>query len=114
MTLSTTLRSSAVATGAYAHDELELIHTVVGGVLNAAAMFMWSAVHELLFARQKSLVNALASGAAVSALAYVVDYHVVPKRFTRGSSPRLPRRGMAAMYVALGLSLAARGLQAQR
>ena len=99
---------------AYARDELDIKHTLVGAVLNAGAMVMWSAVHSWLFARRPTVIGALASGAAVSALAYVVDYHVVPKRFTPGFEWKLPRRGMRDMYIALALSLAAAGLVARR
>ena len=94
---------------AYAYDELDAKHTLVGALLNAGAMVMWSAVHELLSPRRPTLARALATGAAVSALAYVVDYHVVPKRFTPGFEHKLPRRGLRDMYIALALSLAAGG-----
>lgn len=92
------------------HDAFDLQHTVVGATLNAAAMLSWAAVQEALlgrWARRGGAARALLGGAAVSALAYWVDYHVVPRRLTPGFEMRLSRAGMTAMYAALALSLAA-------
>ena len=49
----------------------------------------------------------LLSGAAVSALAYLTDYHVVPSRLTPGFEKRLGGRSLLAIYAALAFSLAA-------
>lgn len=49
-------------------------------------------------------------GAAVSTLACVTDYHVVPKRLTPGFELRLPAGALAAAYAALALGLSAREL----
>jgi hypothetical protein len=46
----------------------------------------------------------------VSALAYLTDYHVVPKRLTPGFELRLPGGALAAAYAALALGLSARDL----
>ena len=47
------------------------------------------------------------AGVATSALAYVIDYHVVPDRFTPGFEKRLPERSLGLIYAALALGLAA-------
>ena len=55
-----------------------------------------------------------ARGAATSAIAYVVDYHVVPRRLTPGFELRLPGAALAGIYAAMALGLAARDLLGER
>jgi hypothetical protein len=43
-------------------------------------------------------------------VAYVVDYHVVPKRLTPGIESRLSCRSLLLVYVVLALSLGLGGL----
>ena len=93
---------------AAAHDEASAKYTLPGVMLNAAAITGWAAVHELMFAgrrRPKTLPAAIATGAAVSALAYVTDYYVVPKRFTPGFEKRLSNASLAGIYATLAVSL---------
>jgi len=84
-------------------------YTLLGVALNAAAVTGWALVHEALFSgrRQSGLARPLAAGAATAAIAYVVDYHVVPERFTPGFEKRLSRPALAAVYGVLAASLAA-------
>jgi hypothetical protein len=96
--------------GAAAHDRFDVKHTVVGAALNAGAMLAWAAVQEALlgrWARRGGVARAAAGGVATAALAYVTDYHVVPRRLTPGFEMRLSGDGMAAMYASLALALAA-------
>jgi hypothetical protein len=97
---------------AFACDKLDVEHTLVGAVLNAGAVLSWSALHALLLGQRPHVLRALASGAAVSALAYLVDYHVVPRRLMPGFEVHLRGRGLRTVYVVLALSLAAGGLLA--
>jgi hypothetical protein len=92
-------------------DGVDLKHTVPGLLINAGAGVFWALVHELLLARSPSRdrATAAAAGAAVGALAYAVDYHLVPRRLTPGWELRLSRRGVALGFVALGASLAVAG-----
>lgn len=87
-------------------DAPDFKHTAVGAVLNAGAMASWAAVHELL-PRARWPVAAIAKGALVSALAYVTDYYVVPKRLTPGFEKRFTAGAMLVMYSALAAALAA-------
>jgi hypothetical protein len=93
-------------------DGVDLKHTVPGLLINAGAGVFWALVHELLLARShaRNRATAAATGAAVSALAYAVDYHLIPRRLTPGWELRLSRRGVALGFVALGASLAIAGL----
>jgi hypothetical protein len=88
-------------------DDADIQHTLVGALLNAAAMVSWASVQHLFFPRPRGLWGSAATGAAVAALAYVTDYYVVPKRLTPGFEARLSRGGLAAVYAALAAALAA-------
>ena len=88
-------------------DDADIRHTLVGTLLNAAAMVSWASVQHLFFPRPRGLWGSAATGAAVAALAYVTDYYVVPKRFTPGFEARLSRGALATVYVALAAALAA-------
>lgn len=90
--------------------DASLKYTLTGALVNAAAIGSWAAIHSFLFARHRrppSAAAALASGTAVSALAYVTDYHVVPDRLTPGFEKRLSGRSLFAVYTVLALGLAA-------
>jgi len=90
-------------------NEASWKYTGTGTLLNAAAMFSWAAVYAVLRGprTRTDYVRAATAGAATSALAYVVDYHVVPERFTPGFERRLSNRSLGVIYAALALGLAA-------
>lgn len=90
---------------AFEHSEFDFKHTVVGIGLNVGAMWAWAAVYQLLPPTHR-LTGKLLKGAAVSALAYVTDYYLVPKRFTPGFEQRFTAGSMLKMYGILALSLA--------
>ncbi|WP_327363053.1 hypothetical protein [Caballeronia arvi] len=58
----------------------------------------------------------MSAAAATAIVAYVVDYHVVPKRFTPGFETHLSKRALAMTYVALaaGFAIAALVRRASR
>jgi hypothetical protein len=85
-------------------DGYSLKYTGTGFAANYGASVFWALFYEALSGR----LPPLARGAAVSALAYVTDYHVVPKRLTPGFELRLPAGALAAAYAALALGLSAR------
>jgi hypothetical protein len=96
-------------------DRFDLAHTGAGTLLHGGAAWLWSAVAHQVWRRSgRGLGAAIAVGAGTAALAYVVDYHVVPKRLTPGFELRVSRLGLFAIYgvlggaLALGLSRAAR------
>lgn len=91
-------------------------YTATGAALNSVAVTGWAALHELLLGRfaRKGPAAAVASGAATAGLADVVDYYVVPRRFTPGFEKRLSRGALAGIYGALALSLAAGSLLSRR
>lgn len=88
-----------------------LKYTAIGYVANHGASIFWAMFYELLGWRGKRTpARALTDGALVAATAYVVDYHVVPKRFTPGFEKRLPNSALAAVYAALALGMSMRDL----
>lgn len=91
-------------------DGASMKYTATGFLTNYGAAFLWALGYEALAGRQPSRPRALASGAAVSAAAYVIDYRVVPRRLTPGWQMRLPGSALAALYGVLALGLAGRDL----
>jgi hypothetical protein len=86
-------------------------YTGTGYVLNYVGAMFWAALYEALARkRPRAPAAALAEACAVSAAAYVVDYHVVPRRLSPGFEKRLPGQALAGIYVALALGLSARAL----
>jgi hypothetical protein len=79
-------------------DRPDVRHTLPGLALHFGACIFWAAVYE-------SLPRHPMRGPATAALAYVTDYHVVPRRLTPGWEMRLPGRSLALVYAVLALSL---------
>jgi len=95
---------------AAAHDDYSLQYTATGFVTNHAASVFWAFFYEALAPRRRKAqpAEALVRGAAVSAAAYLVDYHLVPRRLTPGFELRLPRHALVPIYAALALGLSLR------
>lgn len=89
--------------------ELSWKYTGTGTLLNTAAVFSWAAVYAVLRGTRTrtDYARAVTAGVATSALAYVIDYHLVPDRFTPGFEKRLPDRSIGLIYAALAIGLAA-------
>jgi hypothetical protein len=84
-------------------------YTGVGAAANYGASVFWAMFYEALGGgKRRNATRALRDGVLVSALAYVVDYHVVPKRLTPGFELRLPGKALAGIYAALAVGLALR------
>ncbi|HLT89932.1 MAG TPA: hypothetical protein VKZ85_03225 [Woeseiaceae bacterium] len=90
-------------------DEVDLEHTLPGLAINTGASLFWATIYERLFGRADA-GRALLGGAAVAALAYLVDYHLVPKRLTPGWEERVSDRSLAAIFGAMAVSLPIRRL----
>lgn len=87
------------------HDELSVRYTLVGGLLNAAAMLGWAGIQEAVFGRW-AREGSVGRAAVTSALAYATDYHVVPERLTPGFEKRLSPGALACVYGVLATALA--------
>lgn len=74
-------------------------HTVPGVIFNMAGAAWWALVFEKLFGDRRGFPAALLGGTATAGLAYLVDYHIVPKRLTPGWEHRVSR---GSLFMALG------------
>jgi hypothetical protein len=93
--------------------EADVKHTVPALLLNTGATFFWSALYEGAFgkaAEQGRVAKALLGAGSVAALAYVTDYHVVPKRLTPGWEERVSNGSLGIIFAVLALSFPVRGL----
>jgi hypothetical protein len=89
--------------------------TAVGLIVNQAACSFWALLHvALLPPRQRHPRRTMLHAGAISALAYLVDYHMVPRRFTPGFEKVLPRRAFVPIYIAIAAGLAAGALLCRR
>jgi hypothetical protein len=80
-------------------------HTVVGFVTHHGASLFWACAYELL-RRHPHKRPAAGDAAAVTALAAVVDYAVVPKRLRPGWEKVVSPRAIGVAYVAMAVALA--------
>lgn len=81
-------------------------YTLAGLALNTGACWFWA----WLYRKGAYNVYASTSGAAagavgVAALAYVTDYHLIPRRFTPGFELSLSRYSFPWLYAALAAGL---------
>ena len=94
--------------------------TFTGLVIHQASAVFWAALFEAIGhrlargAHRADPVALAAAAASTAATAYVVDYHVVPKRLTPGFDAHLSDRSLTGMYVALALGLAGAALLRSR
>jgi hypothetical protein len=91
-------------------------HTLIGYLTQHAASIFWAALYARVYGHRdeaKRLPQAVAGGIATSAVAYVVDYGLIPKRLTPGYEHRVSPGAMLAIYAALaaGFALGAVALQ---
>jgi hypothetical protein len=91
-----------------AHEGPAGRNTAIGLALHTGASVWWAAFHEAFSGRpeSRSPKRALTAGAATAVLAYVVDYHVVPRRLAPGYEAHLSPVSMVAVYAALALGFA--------
>lgn len=83
-------------------------HSLPGLMINAGAGFWWALVFQKLFgelADRRGPVAAVAGGMATVALAYVVDYKLLPKRLMPGWELRISDRSLFLSLAAMGLGL---------
>ena len=89
-------------------EGLDLGRTGVGYATHHAATVFWAVFFERWVAARRPLgaLSMLRDALALSAVAAAVDYGATPKRFTPGWEFVLPKRSMAAAYVAMAAGLA--------
>ncbi len=90
---------------ALSQDDLSAKYTGLALGLNMTAHAGWALIYEFFFGQARGK-TALVGGVLVAILAYVVDYKLVPPRFTPGFEHRVSCRSIVAIYAALALALA--------
>ena len=83
-------------------------YTGMGLLLNGVACGFWAWLYRHCRRSMRSPASFLlsvGSGVAISALAYVTDYYVVPRRFTPGFELTLSRRSFPWLYGAVAVGL---------
>jgi hypothetical protein len=87
--------------------EATLRHTAVGYVIHHGTSIFWAVLHEAVFGRRrKPAVQHCAEAAVSAATAYVVDYHLTPRRLRPGFEKHVTPKGMVAVYAAFAAGLA--------
>ncbi|WP_245364293.1 hypothetical protein [Sinorhizobium americanum] len=84
-------------------------HTLVGYCTHHLSAIFWALPFEAWLSADRSgkATFTLRKAAITAAFAYLVDYHLVPKRLTPGWETVLSKRSIGLTYVALALGLAA-------
>jgi len=93
------------------HEQsLSARYTGLGTGIHLGSAVFWGVLFEALCGRRPQPGKVVAAAVTTTAVAYVVDYHVVPKRLTPGYEAHLSKEGLALTYVALGAGFALAGL----
>ena len=97
-------------------EDVSAKYTGVGAATHVLSAMFWATLHAKLrpsYPRQPA-VSALAGGLATGAVATVVDYAMIPKRFTPGFEHRIAPSSLAAALTAIALGVAAGALLYER
>ncbi|GHE27152.1 hypothetical protein ACFOED_10540 [Vulcaniibacterium thermophilum] len=90
-------------------------HTALGYAIHHASSIFWAVAFERLMLRKRaSVARTTGTAAAVSAMAYAVDYGLTPKRLTPGFERHLDARGMLLTYAAVAAGFALTALARRR
>jgi len=90
-----------------------LRYTALGYAIHHLSSVFWASSFEYATHRATRLSRVAAAAVVTAASAYVVDYHVVPKRLNPGFERHLSPVAMTAVYAAFALGLLAGRLQGQ-
>jgi hypothetical protein len=96
---------------------LTLRHTATGYVIHNATSIFWAVLHEAIFGgsrRRKSPLRHCLEAAASTGTAYIVDYHLTPRRFRPGFEKHVSSKGMFAVYAAFAAGLAIAAIARER
>ncbi|WP_244818093.1 hypothetical protein [Caballeronia sp. Lep1P3] len=91
-------------------EGLSAQYTGLGAGIHLGSAVFWGVLFEALCGRRARPSKVVAAAATTAAVAYVVDYHVVPKRLTPGYEAHLSKESLALTYVALAAGFAVAGM----
>jgi hypothetical protein len=95
-------------------EQPSVSYTAAGAAIHMGSAVFWGALFEALCGRRSSVSTIVTAAATTALVAYVIDYHAVPKRVTPGFEAHLPKRSLAMTYVALGAGFTIAALARQR
>lgn len=99
---------------AHRRDRWSLRYTLTGFAIHHCSSLFWATGFERLRGRATTPARVLALAAATTAVAYVVDYKVVPQRLSPGFDKRMQPKDLLFVYAGFGLGLALPWLLARR
>ncbi|WP_250437850.1 hypothetical protein [Caballeronia sp. ATUFL_F2_KS9A] len=88
------------------HEEPSFRYSAFGATIHMGSAAFWGVLFESLCGQRSRPATVVAAAATTALVAYVVDYHAVPKRVTPGFEAHLSKRSLAMTYVALGAGFA--------
>ncbi len=95
--------------------EATLRHTAVGYAIHHSTSIFWALIYETIFGgRKKPPLQHCTEAIASAAGAYVVDYHLTPRRLRPGFEKHVSSTGMVAVYAAFAAGLAITGILRDR
>lgn len=85
---------------------LSLKYTLMGFALHHAANMVWGALHQRLGRDSAGTASgAVARGVATAATAYLIDYHVMPRKLRPGFEKRMSKGERIAVFAVMALAL---------
>jgi len=98
--------------GRYApyENRFSLRYTIVGYLIHHAASVFWATLYEKLrqrMARADAAAAVIMPATATTTAAYIVDFHLTPKRLTPGFEHRLSKGALLMVYGSFAIGLAA-------
>lgn len=87
-------------------EDLSAKYTGIGAGIHLGSAIFWGVLFEALCGKRPRAGKIAAAAATTAAVAYVVDYHVVPDRLTPGFEAHLSKQSLALTYLALGAGFA--------
>lgn len=82
-------------------------HTATGYLIHHASSVFWACAYHATAPERAAPAGRAARAAGVAALAYYVDYHVVPRRLSPGFEHKIGPLGLWAVYGAFAAGLLA-------
>lgn len=97
-------------------NDVSLKHTATGAAIHAASSVFWAALYSAIrhLRPRPTAVNAITDAAALTTVAAVVDFKLVPERLAPGFEQRLERDSLVWVYAAFAVGLALGGIGALR
>jgi hypothetical protein len=83
-------------------------HTAIGYAIHHSTSIFWAVLYEAIFGtrKKKPALQHCTEAVASAATAYVVDYHLTPRRLRPGFEKHVSPTGMVAVYAAFAAGLA--------